>query len=73
MRVALLSTNDIAGGAAIVTLRLTHALRRAGVEATMVAARRSGDDPVVAAAGSGARFALASYAERLKILSLIHI
>ena len=37
MRVALLSTNDIAGGAAIVTLRLTHALRRAGVEATMVA------------------------------------
>ncbi len=67
MRVALLSTNDIAGGAAIVTLRLTHALRRAGVEATMVAARRSGDDPAVAAAGSGARFALASYAERLKI------
>lgn len=67
MKVALLSTNDITGGAAIVTLRLTRALRRAGVDATMVAARRAADNPEVAAAGSHRRFMLASYGERLRI------
>jgi hypothetical protein len=67
MKIALLSTNDITGGAAIVTLRLTRALRRAGVDATMLAARRASDNPEVVGAGSHRRFMLASYGERLRI------
>lgn len=67
MKVVLLSTNDITGGAAIVTLRLTRALRRAGMDATMVAARRGADNPEVVGAGSRRRFMLASYGERLRI------
>ena len=39
MRIALLSTNYDLGGAAIVTLRLTQALRALGHDARMVVAR----------------------------------
>lgn len=52
MRIALLSTNFDLGGAAIVTRRLTDALRAAGHDARMIVARpgnASPDDPQVIA------------------------
>lgn len=71
MKVALLSTNDITGGAAMVTLRLTEALRQAGVDATMVAANIAGDGKgaLVAPAGHRWRHKAAFAAERLEILA----
>lgn len=45
MRIALLSTNYDLGGAAIVTRRLTDALRQAGHDARMVVARPGGASP----------------------------
>ena len=67
MKVALLSTNDITGGAAIVTLRLARALSDAGVDATMVAARRADPSCGAVSAGNSLRFKSASLAERLEI------
>ena len=67
MKVALLSTNDITGGAAIVTLRLTRALRQAGVDAVMVAARTASDSPYVIRAAGSLRHKAPFLAERLQI------
>lgn len=69
MKVALLSTNDVTGGAAAVTLRLTHALRHEGVDATMVAENIASatPDPCVAPAGHRRRYKAAFLAERLGI------
>lgn len=68
MKVALLSTNDVTGGAAMVTLRLTRALREAGVDATMVAARRQAPELTeVAPAGPRPSFLRAFLSERLGI------
>lgn len=70
MKVALLSTNDIRGGAAVVTLRLTEALRRAGVEATMVCARIDDPgNPLVANAENRRLYQAAFLAERLHIFA----
>lgn len=68
MKAALLSTNDTRGGAAVVTLRLTEALRRAGVGATMVCARRDDPgNPFVVPAGDETRYKAAFLAERLQV------
>jgi glycosyltransferase involved in cell wall biosynthesis len=47
MKIALINTSDILGGAAIVTLRLTEALRRAGHDARMITLVKYGDNPNV--------------------------
>ena len=47
MRIALLSTRDIRGGAARAAWRLFAGLREAGHETTMVVARKASDDPAV--------------------------
>lgn len=46
-RIVLLSTNDITGGAAVVTLRLMHALRRLGHDARMIVLNKRGEDQYV--------------------------
>ena len=51
MKVLLLSTNDILGGAAMVTYRLMEALRNAGTDARMLVANRRTDNPDVARVG----------------------
>lgn len=54
MRVAIVNTFDVSGGAARAAHRLFRALRGAGVEATMVVARRKFEDANVAKlTGSG--------------------
>lgn len=45
LRVALVSHSDLLGGASIVTYRLMHALRDAGVDARMVVFNKYTDDP----------------------------
>ncbi len=47
MKVAIINRSDLRGGAAVFTYRLMHALRRQGVEATMLACDVIGNDPHV--------------------------
>lgn len=67
MNILFLSTNDILGGAATVTLRLVEALRRQGVEARMLVGRKDTDLPYVRRVCSPVRMA-AKVAERVQIL-----
>lgn len=66
MKVLLLSTNDILGGAAVVTYRLMHALRGEGVDARMLVANRQTVDECVGEVGQ-ARLKAAFVAERGEI------
>ncbi len=68
MKVALINHSDTRGGAAVVTLRLTHALRERGVDATMVVGRKESPSPYVVA-GSQCRRRLGFIAEHLDIVS----
>lgn len=61
-----LSTNDVLGGAATVTFRLVEALRRQGVDARMLVARKDTDRPWIDTVGR-ARFKMAKCAERAGI------
>ena len=47
MKITLVTHSDSCGGAAVVTLRLAHALRDCGVDAVVLAANVETDDPVV--------------------------
>ena len=66
--ILFLSTNDILGGAAMVTHRLASALRRMGVDARMLVGRKDGDDAWVAQVGSFRR-KVAKVAERAEIFA----
>lgn len=66
--ILFLSTNDILGGAAMVTYRLVSALRRTGVDARMLVGRKDGDDAWVAQVGSFRR-KVAKVAERAEIFA----
>lgn len=66
-RIVLLSCNDIVGGAAIVTLRLMHALRDLGHDARMVVLNKKGSDSYVAKAGFCAERGAAFLFERIQI------
>ena len=66
MKVLLLSTNDILGGAATVTYRLMEALRAAGVDARMLVANRQTANPEVVRVGQ-LRLKAAFVAERGEI------
>lgn len=52
MKVVLVNHSDMQGGAAIVSLRLVHALQEAGVDARMLVIDRQSDDPLVGVMGS---------------------
>lgn len=67
MKVALLCKSDTTGGAAVVTLRLMNALRKAGVDARMVVAEKLSDSPFVSVASTPAKRRRAFLLERLGI------
>lgn len=69
MKIVLLSTGDITGGAAVVTQRLTDALCRAGADATMVVANRRGDSPHTVKAPGLLLYKWQFLAERLPIFA----
>ena len=68
MKVVIINKSDSTGGAAVVSHRLTHALRDAGVEATMLVIDRDcTDDPWVVSYASPLADKTAFLAERLQI------
>ena len=52
MKVVIINHSDMQGGAAIVSLRLVHALQEEGVDARMLVIDRQSDDPLVGVMGS---------------------
>ena len=67
LKVVIVNRSDRTGGAAMVSLRLVRALRRAGVDARMLVAEKLGDEPYVAAIASRRRMLLPFLEERLRI------
>ncbi len=68
MKVLILNTSDIKGGAAIVSYRLMKALIDCGVDARMLVADRHGNDPLVGCSTQDRlRYKWAFYRERLDI------
>lgn len=67
MKILLLCKSDTTGGAAVVTLRLMNALRRRGIDARMLVARKGSDSPYVAEAASPWRTKIPFILERLRI------
>ena len=67
MKVTIINKSDSTGGAAIVSRRLTEALRAAGIEASMLVAEKLSDFPWVTQAASPKREKIPFLAERLKI------
>lgn len=66
-KILLVCKSDTTGGAAVVTLRLMHALRAEGVDARMLVAEKLSDSPFVDLAASGLRLKTAFLIERLRI------
>lgn len=66
MKVCLINHSDSKGGASVVTMRLTEALRAAGHDARLLVVDRTTDRPFVGAVG-GSR--LPFYAEHLRIFA----
>lgn len=69
MKVAIVNKSDARGGAAVVSRRLMHALRDAGVDARMLVAERLTDDPYVETAASPARVRIPFLMERAKVFA----
>lgn len=67
MKVAIINKSDNAGGAAVVSVRLTHALREAGVEASMLVTHRALNDPAIVQIGSPLANAINFLTERAEI------
>ena len=67
MKVVILNTSESKGGAAIVSRRLTHALAAHDIDARMLVADRSTDDPLVDVAGTKEQRRWAFLRERLGI------
>ncbi len=67
MKIAVINKSDTTGGAAVVSLRLTQALRRLGHDARMVVVEKLTDFPYVIRAASDTRKMIPFLAERLKI------
>ncbi len=68
MKVVIINHSDMQGGAAIVSLRLVHALQQAGVDARMLVTHRQSDDPLVGVMGGKWTNRLNFLAERLGVL-----
>lgn len=67
MRVVIINKSDARGGAAVVSRRLMQALRRNGVEASMLVTEKLTDDPHVHLAAGRRRCAIPFLSERLGI------
>lgn len=67
MKITLISSNDLLGGAGIVTYSLMQALRELGHDARMVVAHKYSDSPSVIVAGSAFSRRAAFLSERLGI------
>lgn len=67
MRVVIINKSDARGGAAVVSHRLMQALRRNGVEASMLVTEKLTDDPHVHLAAGRRRCAIPFLTERLGI------
>lgn len=67
MRVVVINHSDMQGGAAIVSLRLVHALQEASVDARMLVIDRQSGDPLVGTMGSKWRNKWNFLAERLGV------
>lgn len=67
MKITLVTHSDSRGGAAVVTLRLAHALRDCGVDVVVLAANVSADDPVVRPLASSTAVHMAFLAEHIDI------
>lgn len=67
MKIAIINKSDSTGGAAVVSLRLTQALRRLGHDARMIVVEKLTDLPYVVPASSKIRFMIPFLTERLKI------
>lgn len=67
MRVVIINRSDARGGAAVVSRRLMHALRREGVDATMLVAEKLTNDVNVHVAGTSAAIRRAFLRERLGV------
>lgn len=67
MKIVLISSNDLLGGAGIVTYSLMKALRQLGHDARMIVAHKYSDDPYVTLAGTAFSRRAAFLAERLGI------
>ena len=68
MKVVLINRSDMKGGAAIVSLRLVHALQGAGVDARMLVIDKQSNDPLVGVMGSKWGNKWRFLAERLGVL-----
>lgn len=67
MKIILISSNDLLGGAGIVTYSLMQALRQLGHDARMIVAHKYSDDPDVIVAGTAFSRRAAFLSERLGI------
>lgn len=67
MKVVIVNHSDMQGGAAIVSLRLVHALQEAGVDARMLVIDRQSDDALVGVMGGKWRNKWNFLAERLGV------
>ena len=68
MRVVIINHSDMQGGAAIVSLRLAHALQEAGVDARMLVIDKQSNDPLVGVMGGKWGNKWRFLAERLGVL-----
>lgn len=66
-RVVVMGRSDATGGAAVVSRRLTEALRKEGIDARMLVTEKLTDYPYVTKTGQPLREKLAFFAERLRI------
>ncbi|MBR6489821.1 MAG: glycosyltransferase [Muribaculaceae bacterium] len=69
MKVVLVNHSDMQGGAAIVSLRLVHALQDAGVDARMLVTDKQSDDALVGVMGGKCRNKWNFLAERLGVFT----
>ena len=69
MKVVIVNNSDSLGGAAIVSRRLMHALRDAGVDTRMLVLNKSTDDPAVAQCCGKTRRFIDFALERLRIMA----
>ncbi|MBO4722657.1 MAG: glycosyltransferase [Muribaculaceae bacterium] len=67
MKIVIVNHSDMQGGAAIVSLRLAHALQEAGVDARMLVIDKQSGDPLVGVMGSKYRNKWNFLSERLGV------
>lgn len=69
MKVVLINHSDTRGGASVVTVRLLHALREKGVDATLLTMHKESDDPAVVLAAPTWRSRISFLAEHARIFA----